>query len=171
MAETLDWPRRGRRRMRLALLGGLFLIFIAGGTAVSYYVDALWFDSLGYVDVFWKTLNLQAEIFTAFFLITFLVLYGSFVVLNPPRLGDLAGFPLLINGQPIKLPVEPVLRLIALVGALFVGVATGAGMMAEWPLFAAYWHAPAASGAGDSNLGPPIVCYLFTMPAWGRVVS
>src|SRR4029450_2235515 len=131
MAETPDWPRRGRRRMRLALLGGLFLIFIAGGTAVSYYVDALWFDSLGYVDVFWKTLNLQAEIFTAFFLITFLVLYGSFVVLKPPRLGDLAGFPLLINGQPIQLPVEPVLRLIALVRAVVVRGADGVATRRE----------------------------------------
>jgi uncharacterized protein len=171
MAETLDWPRRGRRRMRLAVLGGLFLIFVAGGTTISYYVDALWFDSLGYVDVFWKTLNLQAEIFTAFFLITFLVLYGSFVVLKPPRLGELAGLPLLINGQPIKLPVEPVLRLIALVGALFVGVATGAGMMAEWPLFAAYWHAPAASGAGDPIFGRPIMFYLFTLPVWKLVTG
>src|SRR4029434_41130 len=105
-----------------------------------------------------KTLNLQAEIFTAFFLITFLVLYGSFVVLKPPRLGELAGLPLLINGQPIKLPVEPVLRLIALVGALFVGVATGAGMMAEWPLFAAYWHAPAAPGRGRPGFGPRARC-------------
>src|SRR5262245_685746 len=166
MAETLDWPRRSRRRLRLALLGAVLFVFIAGGTTVSYYVEALWFDSLGYADVFWQTLNLQAEIFTAFFLITFLVLYGSFQLLKPPRLGELAGLPLLVNGQPIRLPVEPVLRLIAIVGALFIGLATGAGMMAEWPLFAAYWHAPAASGAVDPIFGRPLVFYLFTLPVW-----
>jgi uncharacterized protein len=171
MAETLDWPPRRRRRTRFAILGALLLVFLAGGTTISYYIEALWFDSLGYVDVFWKTLNLQAEIFTAFFLITFLVLYGSFLILKPARLGELAGLPLLINGQPIRLPVEPVLRLIAAGGALFIAFATGAGMMAEWPLFAAYWHAPVPSGAVDPIFGKPIVFYLFTLPVWQLVTG
>ena len=168
MTENLDWPppRKRRRRVWPLLLGAIFLIFLAAGATLSYYVDALWFDSLGYVDVFWKTLNLQARIFTGFFLITFLVLYGSFVLLKPPRLGELAGLPILINGQPIKLPVEPVLRLIAIGGALFIAVATGAGMMSDWPILAAYWNAPAASGAGDPIFGKPLVFYLFTLPVW-----
>src|SRR5262245_28374421 len=168
MAETIDWPlkRSRRRRGRLFLIAAVFLLLLSGGTALSYYVDALWFDSLGYVDVFWKTLNLQAEIFTAFFLLTFLVLYGSFLLMKPPRMGELAGLPILINGQPIRLPVEPVLRLIALAGALFIAVATGAGMMADWPQLAAYWHAPAASGPGDPIFGRPLVFYLFTLPVW-----
>src|SRR2546428_379490 len=121
MAETLDWPpARKRRRAWFVLAAAIALVLFGGGTTVSYYVDALWFDSLGYVDVFWKTLTLQSEIFTGFFLATFLILYGSFLVMKPPRLGDLAGLPILINGQPIRLPVEPVLRLIAIVGALFI---------------------------------------------------
>ena len=165
MVEILDRPRR-RRRLRLALLGSLAFVSILGGTTVSYYVQSLWFDSLGYGDVFWKTLGLQARIFMSFFLITFLVLYGSYFVLKPARLGDLAGLPILINGQPIQLPVEPVLRLIAGGGALFLAVITGTRMMAEWPLLAAYWHAPAGSGAGDPIFGRPIVFYLFTLPVW-----
>jgi len=169
MPQTLDWPpppRKQRRRGRLFLLAVLAILFVAGGTALSYYVDALWFASLGYVDVFWKTLNLQAEIFTGFFVVTVLTLYGSYLLLKPPRLGELAGLPILINGQPIKLPVEPVLRLIAIAGSLVIAVATGAGMMAEWPLLAAYWHAPAATGAVDPIFGKPVVFYLFTLPAW-----
>ena len=58
-----------------------------------------------------------------FFLATFLALYGAFQALKPPRLGDLAGFPILINGQPIKLPVEPVLKLIAGGGSLVIAAA------------------------------------------------
>src|SRR5438477_3151943 len=140
MADTLDWPPKRRRRRGLLLLAAaVFLVLLGGGTTLSYYVDALWFDSLGYVDVFWKTLRLQSEIFTIFFLATFVVLYGSFALMKPMRFGEL---PILINGQPIRLPVEPVLRLIAMIGALFIAIATGAGMMAEWPLLAAYWYAP-----------------------------
>ena len=77
---------------------------------LSYYVDALWFESLGVADVFWTTLRLQGQTFTFFFAATFLILYGSFLALKPAQLGELAGLPILINGQPIKLPVEPVIR-------------------------------------------------------------
>ena len=117
MAETIDWPpaRPRPRRGRLLLLVVLAAIVLGGGTTLSYYVEALWFESLGYFDVFWKTLNLQAAIFTFFPVVTFLALYGAFLAFKPARLGELASTPILINGQPLKLPVEPVLRLIALV--------------------------------------------------------
>ena len=59
------------------------LAFLSATTALSYYVDALWYGSLGFADVFWKTLNLQATIFTTFFLATFAILWGSFLALKP----------------------------------------------------------------------------------------
>ena len=113
MADTIDWPppRRPRRRRGLPILLGVFAVLVlGGGTVLSYYVDALWFESLGVADVFWKTLRLQGQAFTFFFAATFLILYGSFLALKPAQLGELAGLPILINGQPIKLPVEPVIR-------------------------------------------------------------
>ncbi len=171
MAETLDWPppRQPRRRGRLIILVVLGVLFLGVGTALSYYVDALWFGSLGYADVFWTSLNLQAAVFTGFALVTFLVFYGSFLALKPARLGELAGLPILINGQPIKLPVEPVLKLVALVVSVVIALATGAGMMGEWTTLALYWHAPAATGAVDPILGRPLTFYLFTLPAWELV--
>src|SRR5689334_8240919 len=108
--DVVEWPpprRRQPRRGWWLLVAAVAVVLIGGATALSYYVDALWFESLGYVDVFWKTLNLQALIFTGFFVATFLVLYGAFVALKPPGLGELAGLPIVINGQPIRLPVEP----------------------------------------------------------------
>ena len=60
------------------------------------------------------------------------------------RLGELTGVPILINGQPIQLPVEPVLRLIALGGSLAIAVVTGAGMMANWQTLALYWYSRSA---------------------------
>jgi len=45
-----------RRWFVIALLA---LVLLGGGTALSYYVDALWYGSLGFCDVFWKTLRLQ----------------------------------------------------------------------------------------------------------------
>src|SRR5438445_1870803 len=132
MPETIDWPphRRSRRRGLILLLVVAGVLLLGGGTALSYYVDALWFDSLGYGAVFWKTLNLQAVAFTTFFALTFLALYGAYVALKPARLADLAGGAILINGQPLRVPVEPVLRLIAVVIAFIIALISGAGMMA-----------------------------------------
>ncbi len=178
MAETIDWPtpRRPRRRRGLPIIVGLVaVLLLGGGTALSYYVDALWFESLGVADVFWTTLRLQSQTFTLFAVATFLILYGSFLALKPATLGELAGLPILINGQPIKLPVEPVIRLAALGGSLVIAVATGAAMMSEWNVLALYWQAGSeavrAAGAAlaDPIFGRLLPFYLFTLPAWQLV--
>ncbi|HEY7289411.1 MAG TPA: UPF0182 family protein [Vicinamibacterales bacterium] len=156
---------------RWILFAIVAIVFIGGGTVLSYYVDALWWDALGFGDVFWKTLRLQSLIFTLFAVVTFLVLYGCFTALKPPRIGELRGVPILINGQPIRLPVEPVLRLIGVAGAAVIAAATAAGMVSDWTTLVLYW-----SGAGNgTNAGvdpifqKPIEFYLFTLPAYQMV--
>jgi len=163
MTESIDWPRiepggRRPRRRLLFVVAVLALIFFGGRGALSYYVDVLWFDSLGYGDVFWKTLTVQWGIFAAFGATTFLVLYGSFLALKRAHLPDLPiGHTILIGGRPVKLPVEPVLRLIALGAALVIAAASGAAMMAEWPALALYWFVPRSSGGlADPIFGKPL---------------
>ena len=69
MADTIDWPptRRPRRRVGLSVLALLAVLLLTGGTVLSYFVDALWFSSLGFVDVFWTTLDYQSVVFRLFF--------------------------------------------------------------------------------------------------------
>src|SRR5208282_3421341 len=105
---------------------------LGGSVAASYYVDALWFKSLGLASVFWTRLSVPAEIFGAFALITFLVVYGVFRALKPDRLGELVGATILVNRQPVTLPVEPVLKLIGLGLSVAIAAAAGAGMMERW---------------------------------------
>ena len=176
MPESIDWPPRHppRRRRRFLLIIAVLAVIVFGGrTALSYYVDALWFGSLGYGDVFWKTLSLQWGVFAAFAAATFLILYGSFLALKRAHLADLpSGHTILIGGQPVKLPVEPVLRLIALGVSLVIAAATGAGMMAEWPTLALYWYAPRTTGGVvDPIFGKPLNFYLFTLPAWQLIAG
>ena len=153
------------------LLGVVALLLFSGGTALSYYVDALWYGSLGFADVFWRTLDLQAAIFSGFTIVTFLALYGAFLALKPPHLGELAGFPILINGQPVKLPVEPVIRLVALVGSLGIAVITGSTMAADWSTLALYWYARPVPTPTDPIFGRPLTFYFFTLPAWHLITG
>jgi uncharacterized membrane protein (UPF0182 family) len=175
MADTIDWPppRQPRRRRGLPVLLAVVAVLVFGvGTVLSYYVEALWFESLGVADVFWTSLRLQGQTFTFFAVATFLILYGAFLALKPPRLGELAGLPILINGQPIKLPVEPVIRLVALGGSFVIAAATGAAIMSEWNVLALYWQAGseavlrAGPAMADPIFGRPLPFYLFTLPAW-----
>src|SRR5271155_4229059 len=182
MPESIDWPPPhtprlpGRRRRRFFLLLAVLAAVLFGGrTALSYYVDVLWFASLGYGDVFWKTLSLQWGIFAAFAVVTFLILYGSFLALKRAHLPDLpSGHTIYIGGRPLKLPVEPVLRLIALGISLVIAAATGASIAVEWPTLALFWYTPRATGGVtvfDPIFGKPLNFCLFALPAWQLIAG
>ncbi|HEY6466059.1 MAG TPA: UPF0182 family protein [Candidatus Acidoferrales bacterium] len=178
MSESIDWPPTHaalpRRRGRFFLiLAALAFVFFGVRNALSYCVEVLWFGSLGYVDVFWKTFTLQWGIFFVFVAATFVILYGTFFALKRAHLPDLpSGHTIYIGGQPLKLPVEPVLRLIALGVSLAIAAATGAAMMAEWSTFALFWYAPGASGSVvDPIFGKPLNFFLFALPAWQLILG
>ena len=137
-------------------------------TALSYYVDVLWFRSLGYGEVFRKTLTLQWAVFAAFFAVTFLFLYGWFLALKRTYQHDLPDdHTIVIGGQLLKLPVARILRIVGVVASLVIAAVTGASVMMEWPIFALYWYTPTTTGGPvDPIFGRAINFYLFTLPAW-----
>jgi hypothetical protein len=173
LPESIDWPlksqpARPRRRIIFVLFAIAALILFSGRTALSYWVDLLWFRSLGYSEVFWKSQGIAWGIFFGFAAATFLVLYGAFSLLKRAHAGDLPGnHTIYIGGNPINLPVAPVLHAIAIIVALLISLATGAAMQAQWPTFALYWYAPHSTGAViDPIFNLPLNFYLFTLPAW-----
>ena len=174
MPESIDWPRTHPPRRRLLLLiAVLVAIVFSGRTALSYYTDMLWFGSLGYGSVFWKTLDLQWWIFAVFALATFLLLYGSLLALKWAHLPDLpSDHTIFIGGQPLRLPFELVLRIITLFASLAIAAASGAVMAAEWPTLALFWYAPRATGGVvDPIFGKPLNFFLFTLPAWQLITG
>jgi uncharacterized membrane protein (UPF0182 family) len=183
MPVSIDWPPprtprsplspRRRVRLILILLFAVLAVVFGGRIASSYYVDALWFGSLSYGDVFWKTLSLQSGVFTAFAAITFLILYGSFLALKRAHLNDLpSSHTIFIGGQPVRVPIESILHPVALGLSLVIAAMTGAGMMAEWPTLALYWNAPhTLGGVVDPIFGRPLNFFLFTLPAWQLIAG
>ncbi len=173
MPESIEWRSRPpRRRKVLLVIAIVVFLLLSSRTALSYYVELLWFGSLGFADVFRKTLRLQYGVFAVFSVVTFVILYGWFLALRRAYQPDLPdGGVIYIGGQPLKLPVERILRLIVLVVSAIIALATGAGMMAEWPTFALYWYAPQTTPGPSAAVFDPIFgrslhFYLFTLPAW-----
>jgi uncharacterized membrane protein (UPF0182 family) len=150
------------------VLGG---ILIACREALSYWVDLLWFRSLGYGDVFWTTWRLQWGIFAFFAAATFLILYAAFSALKRANQAFLpSDHTIVFGGQPVNLSVEPVLRILAVVVSFVIAIGTGATMASDWPVLALFWYAP-RSGATDPVFGKPLSFFLFTLPAWQSLLG
>jgi hypothetical protein len=173
----IDRPRQKQSLSRpvkiLLLVVILAAILFGGQTALSYWVDLLWFRSLGYGDVFWKTWRLQCGIFAIFAVATFLIPYGAFLALKRAHQADLpSDREIVIAGQPVSLSVEPALRVVAVCVALLIAGVTGTAMMGEWPTLALFWYAsPNAGSAADPIFGKPIGFFLFALPAWHLIVD
>ena len=175
MHESIYWPRRPSnygRRLLIILAFVIFLLFTSG-TALSYYVNVLWFNSLGFESVYRKTLSLQWSVFAIFFAATFLILYGWFLVLRKAYQPDgLDGGIIYIGRQPVKLPVNRIMNFIARLVFVVIALATGASMMEEWNTFALYWFARPISGSMvDPVFGRPLNFYLFTLPVWQLIAG
>jgi len=171
----VKFPRQPQRprRPRYLIWGLIALAIVLYGfsSTVGYYVDALWFDSLGLASVFWTRLDLQFAVFAAFAVATFLALYGAYRVLAPVRLGELIEGTILINRQRVTLPLGPLLNLAALAIALAIALETGVSMAARWSTVALWWYAPRATQTLDPIFHRPVDFYLFTLPAWELIAG
>src|SRR5579863_2857781 len=95
MPKTIDWPMhsnaRPHRRNLIILAAILIGIVFCASTIISYWVDMLWFGSLGYSQVFWTSLRLEWSVFAVFALATFAVLFGAYLALRHAHGDDLPG--------------------------------------------------------------------------------
>src|SRR5437868_2068066 len=73
-------PARGFA-VRLAVV--IFLI-IAGLQSISFYVDSLWYASLGFEPVYWYRLRAQSLVFLIVAVVTTAALYTIFRLVTPP---------------------------------------------------------------------------------------
>src|SRR5437762_756395 len=114
--EIIDvGPRRPRRPRRWwwLVLAGAALLFLAS-RALSIYISALWFGSLGYSAVYWYMFRLKIELFAIFFGLTLLILRGGLWLIER----GFARFAfdsrtVFINQQPVKISPGRFLRPIA----------------------------------------------------------
>ncbi|UWZ85379.1 UPF0182 family membrane protein [Occallatibacter riparius] len=173
MHDTVIYPtdsghqnRRGVAWIVLAFV--VVVLLFSFRTLVSYYVENLWFGSLGYASVFWTSLRLEWTAFAVFAIATFAVLYGwCRILLHATERDVLAAGTLRFGDRIIHLPLERVLGWGALVLSALISLGAGGGMMSDWPKFALYLHRPSIAGEfADPILGRPLDFYLFTLPIW-----
>ena len=175
MPDTIDWPLRPaasprRRGFFWVILAAIAILLITSRTIVSWYVDALWFGSLGYAQVFRQSLVLEWSVFAVSGLFTFFALYGWFLFLRRISRDHLpSDHTINFNGNPVTIPLGGVLHALAGAGSAIIALLTGFGMMSQWQTFVLYLFQPAAYKtpiASDPIFNLPATFYLFTLPAW-----
>jgi uncharacterized membrane protein (UPF0182 family) len=111
-----------------------------------YYTDWLWFQELGYPDVFMKSLNTQGVVFIATFLIAYAFIYGNALI---------AGF-----GASEK-------RL-ARGAALILSVMLAVSSASNWMMWISFFKA-VPFGVADPLLGRDVSFYVFRLPVFDAV--
>jgi uncharacterized protein len=158
-------PAQRGRTVPWIILAVLLIVFSAR-TAISYYVDSLWFSSLGYSEVFWRTLNFKWMAFAIPSVLTFVILYAWFSALRRICRNELreAG-TIILGGRTFELPVDVVLRVGSVVASAFFALLAGASFMSEWTRFALFWFVdPGKGAANDPIFGKNLSFYFFSLP-------
>jgi uncharacterized protein len=166
--NTITPPTRSGIKKFLLAGAALFVLLLVARAALSYWVELLWFNSLGYTGIFWKQQSIRWTVFGAFAAATFVILYSAFLLLRRAHKDDLPNeHSIFIAGQQVNLSVRPVLDIAGLIGPLLIALMTGSALSAQWNIIALYLHAPAdIVSTSDPIFGKPLGFYLFTLPAW-----
>lgn len=147
-------PARSPRFNRLLILAFLLLLlFFSLGSIASFYTDFLWFDHLGFRDMFVKRLTVRVAVFAAAFVVALVVLLGNWL---PARLrairaaqasaGSARGLGALIVGVALVLS--------------FLLASAAAG---QWEEILLYLNAQ-PFGIEAPIFGRDVAFYVFTLP-------
>lgn len=162
--RTIDiTPRKPRRRLLIASALAI-LALLLGSKLLGIYIDALWFNSLGYGQVYWYKLKVSALIAIAFFALTFLLVLLPFTFLERalPQLRERGQFLFPEDANLANLPLmfyRPIVWFLSILAAL-----TYATKMGEaWPEFTLYFNSE-RTGITDPIFNRDVSFYLFALP-------
>jgi uncharacterized membrane protein (UPF0182 family) len=145
-----------------ALIISAILVLFLLPSAVEFYTDWLWFQELGYGELFLQRLNAQAIVFiatgAAVFGFLFLNLHIARRTLTRPQIVLGTG----ADGRPIALEGRRIATL-ALWVSLIVGLVIALAASSAWLTWLSYLHAT-PFGRQDPLFGRDIGFYIFELP-------
>src|SRR5881296_969597 len=162
-------PIDTRRIRRFILRLVIFVVLLVGAfESISFYVESLWFDSLGYASVFWYRLRLEGLVFLIFAAASAFFLWLLFRLVMPATSYTRR---VEIGGEAIILPSAESLRGLASPIAIIVGIFFGLSFGVDWNDYGLFLNQPSASSVADPILGHPLSFYFFTLPVMQSIAS
>src|SRR5256712_11852044 len=94
----------------------LIVLVIAAFQSISFYVESLWYGSLGFESVYWYRLKAQSAVFVAVAAVSAIVLWLIFRIVTPPPSYSRRPF-LQFGNEAIVIPTTETLKKIGLPAA------------------------------------------------------
>lgn len=146
----------------MIVLAAVALVLVAGRFLSGYYVEYLWYQSVGRTDVFWTMLTSKASLF-GIFAITFVVLAG----LNLIIADRLAPTTFTANTHPVVEQFHEFfgerLRLLRFGLAIVFGVLFALPATAQWQQWEMFRNST-SFGRTDPRFGNDVGFYVFKLP-------
>jgi uncharacterized membrane protein (UPF0182 family) len=156
--------------MASLILFAVFFVIVFVGPALSLYTDWLWFQEVGFAQVFTTSLSykvLLAVVFGALFAV--LVYINLKSAAQAPR-----GVRFTVQDNVIELPslelVDPLIRRLLLPGSLLLGLLAGPQAGSHWESALLFFNS-VPFGTADPQFERDIAFYVFRLPALHALVN
>ncbi len=154
----------GRRSLplRWIALGALVLVgYLAISVLKSIYVDVLWFDSVGFTDVYRTELTVRVLLFLAGALVAIAIVGGNVILARRfAPVGNEESFIEDIDPDAIR----RIVAVLLVAGTLFLGVVFGSVASGGWKALLSWMNAQ-PFGRADAQFELDVAFYVFTLPA------
>ncbi|MBO3083727.1 UPF0182 family membrane protein [Cellulomonas fengjieae] len=164
-------PARPRRRGALApTLVVLGVLVVAVLLLAQVWTEVLWFQQLGFTDVIRTEWLTRAALFVAGFLVMAGAVFWSLNFGYRSRPVYAPSTQEQANLDQYREAIEPLRRLVMIVGPAVLGLFAGAAASQQWQTVQLWMHGKSV-GETDPQYGIDLGFYLFTLPGLRFVVS
>ncbi|HVM21243.1 MAG TPA: UPF0182 family protein [Egibacteraceae bacterium] len=160
----------GRRRWLPYVIGGVVLLIFLASRIATFYTDVLWYDMVGYAQVFWRALGARIGVGAVAGVLVAAVLIGNLLLAR--RLAPAYRIP-----SPEEAVIEryrqglmPYSRALVIVLGLAIGLLAGMAMAANWDTVL-LWLNGGEFGRPDPHFGRDVGWFVFTLPFYTLVNS
>ncbi|OZB48336.1 MAG: hypothetical protein B7X40_07385, partial [Cellulomonas sp. 14-74-6] len=158
-------PRPARRRRgpllpTIAILAGVAIVVVI---LSRVWTEALWFDQLGYLRVLWIEWGTRAVLFVAGFAVMAIAVAGSLRFAYHARPVYAPSTPEQTSLDQYREAIEPLRRLVMLVGPVLLGLFAGGAAAQRWDTVQLAMHAQRV-GTTDPQFYLDLGFYMFTLP-------
>jgi hypothetical protein len=154
-----------KRPRPVAFLLALLVALAVVAQAVPLYTDWLWFQEVGFSQVFLTTLSLRGMLFTVMLVgvVTFLYANLSFAARRaaPDVLWELEDQ----LGLPGRVVIEPLLRRFLPAVVIVIALMAAGRATAHWEIVLGYYNAT-PFGSADPLFGRDLAFFVFALPFW-----
>lgn len=159
--------RRGALVPTLIVLGAIVVLVVI---LAQVWTEWLWFDQLGFIEVLRTEWGTRAVLFVIGFVLMAVPVGLSMRYAYSSRPVYAPSTPEQASLDQYREAIEPLRRLVMIVGPALLGLFAGAAMSQRWDTVQLWLHAQHV-GQADPQYGIDLGFYLFTLPAIRFVVS